>query len=810
MRRWIRRAAWALVAVVALVGAGAGVLVWRVRRGPLPLDVFIPRFEAALAADPSWQVHLDGLDLVWAAEGHRTELRARGVAIARPADGAAFRLDEVRVRLNRRALVRGSVVVTGIEVDEPAIRLVRDPSGRLALELGTPATGARDVGWATTALDRLEHVAVRGGRITVVDEATATTWTLPHVDADAWPGPDAWRLQLAFTVASDTTAIPVWVDATYLTASGTFELQLSSPGADTGAALAVWPASLATPAHAWVMSHVKDGRIQSTVLAVSGRFAADGERRLALDGFDASLAFDGLSVRWLDAMPPVTGVGGTMRFGRDHLDATVERGSLERLQVGPAAVHVAWPPNVPPRLAVDARVRGPLAALAGVLDHEPIALGERVSFRTRGLEGTSTTRVHVAFPLEPRPTFGKLGLRARATIADPIVPGLAGDWDVGGGAVEVVVDDHALAIDGTAVVRGIPLELHYRDRFGHAASRRLEVAARLETKARRALGLDASPWLDGPVDGRLRLVPRADGRMAADVDVDLAPATVDVPALALRKEPGAPGRFAAQLTLARGLVASVEHFEASAGAVTVRGKAGRAAGGGTWNSVDGTAAFVLPDRPDADALVEVALRAQDRGWQLNATSREAGPVLRAYGYENARGGKLAIDATIAAADATEPSSVRVTLEDVTLSRVPWLVKVVSLASIRGLLDVGSQQTVAVDRAVMTAVATSPQTFEIRDAVARGPQLGLKLAGTVDRERGELDLRGTLIPSYYWLNEGADRIPVIGPVLEMATGGALQGVDFTVRGSRADPVVTVQPISSLAPGMLREWLKKVGW
>jgi hypothetical protein len=185
-------------------------------------------------------------------------------------------------------------------------------------------------------------------------------------------------------------------------------------------------------------------------------------------------------------------------------------------------------------------------------------------------------------------------------------------------------------------------------------------------------------------------------------------------------------------------------------------------------------------------------------------------VLRAYGYENARGGKLAIDATIAAADATEPSSVRVTLEDVTLSRVPWLVKVVSLASIRGLLDVGSQQTVAVDRAVMTAVATSPQTFEIRDAVARGPQLGLKLAGTVDRERGELDLRGTLIPSYYWLNEGADRIPVIGPVLEMATGGALQGVDFTVRGSRADPVVTVQPISSLAPGMLREWLKKVGW
>jgi hypothetical protein len=45
-----------------------------------------------------------------------------------------------------------------------------------------------------------------------------------------------------------------------------------------------------------------------------------------------------------------------------------------------------------------------------------------------------------------------------------------------------------------------------------------------------------------------------------------------------------------------------------------------------------------------------------------------------------------------------------------------------------------------------------------------------------------------------------------------TGGGREGVqviDFQVRGTRADPAVTVNPLTSLAPGVLRDLLRKLG-
>src|SRR5262249_15166764 len=143
----------------------------------------------------------------------------------------------VRIRLDRRDLLRGRLVVVAIEIDAPAIRLVRHPDGRIAFEVGTPAAGGgSDVESAASALQRLEDVSVLGGRIVFLDEASTTSWTMPHVDADAWRGADGWRVQLAMTLASADAAIPIWVDATYRPASGSFDAELSSPGADTGTA----------------------------------------------------------------------------------------------------------------------------------------------------------------------------------------------------------------------------------------------------------------------------------------------------------------------------------------------------------------------------------------------------------------------------------------------------------------------------------------------------------------------------------------------------------------------------------------------
>jgi hypothetical protein len=184
-------------------------------------------------------------------------------------------------------------------------------------------------------------------------------------------------------------------------------------------------------------------------------------------------------------------------------------------------------------------------------------------------------------------------------------------------------------------------------------------------------------------------------------------------------------------------------------------------------------------------------------------------VLRSYGYDRMRGGRARLEGTVDYRPQGAPFEGQITVEDTMFSEVPWLVKLVSFASVKGLIGMGSEQTVVIDRVVATVASRPPSTIEIKNMIARGPQLGLTLDGTIDRGSDALDLRGTVIPSYYFLNEGADRIPVIGNIIGFATAGALQAVTFNVTGTRAEPIVTVQPLSSLAPGVMREWLRRLG-
>jgi hypothetical protein len=810
MRRLLRLAGAVLIGGILLIAVATGILVWRLQRGPLPLDFLVPRIAASLAdAGDEWRLTLDGLELVWHPTERHVELRARGLRIARRDDSASVRLEAARLHLRRRALLRGQIAVEAIELERPDLHVVRDVGGRFGFGVGTPSGEVRDLSWVYSALGRLQHVSVRNGRIVFVDESSRTTWTVPHVDGDAWRTDGPLRVQLAMSLDAGDGTIPLWLSGAYRFESGTLELEVSTSGAATAAAFAAWPASLAPEAHAWVTTRIADGHIRQSVLGASGHVVqGDDGPRLLLDGLDASVAFDGLRVRYLDTMPAATGVGGIATFTRGDVSIAVRSGKLDALAIVPSSVRIAWPPGAPNRIAIDVGAGGPFSGLLDVLAHEPIALAKRVTLPTKGVEGTSTVRVRLAFPLAGRETLGKLGLHAHATIAGAALSEVAGKWTVTHGDATVAVDDRTAAIWGTAELDGVPVRLRFEDRLGRAGASRLEIASRLDARQRTILGLDTGTWLTGPVDARMRIAPDRDRRTTAAVDVDLAPANVDLPSLALQKAPGSAGRALARLVLANGQVAALEHFQIDAGTVTVRGSAARRAAGGPWERIDVAAELGSAER----GTMTLGLRAGDpgqSGWKMALTSPDLGLLLRAYGYEDAKGGTLALEGTVGLGVDGLPFDGQLTAEHVRLLHAPFLVKAVTLASLRGLVDVGGEKAIDIDRVVATIAHRAPSTIEIRDAVARGPEIGLTVAGKIDHAAGTIDLEGTLVPSYYMLNEGVSKIPVVGGVLGKVTGGAVQAVTFTARGPRADPVVAVQPLSSLAPGVVREWLRKLG-
>jgi hypothetical protein len=96
---------------------------------------------------------------------------------------------------------------------------------------------------------------------------------------------------------------------------------------------------------------------------------------------------------------------------------------------------------------------------------------------------------------------------------------------------------------------------------------------------------------------------------------------------------------------------------------------------------------------------------------------------------------------------------------------------------------------------------TPGRVALRDGVVRGPVLGGTIDGVLDYTRDEVHLRGTLIP-LYGANNLLGQLPVVGLFLGGEKEG-LVGVTYEVVGKPGTPVLHVNPLSALAPGLLRK-------
>jgi hypothetical protein len=95
----------------------------------------------------------------------------------------------------------------------------------------------------------------------------------------------------------------------------------------------------------------------------------------------------------------------------------------------------------------------------------------------------------------------------------------------------------------------------------------------------------------------------------------------------------------------------------------------------------------------------------------------------------------------------------------------------------------------------------PGRVGLREGVVRGPLLGGTIDGVVDYARDEMHLRGTLVP-LYGPNNLLGQLPLVGLFLGGEKEG-LVGITYEVVGRPGNPVLHINPISALAPGLLRK-------
>ena len=104
---------------------------------------------------------------------------------------------------------------------------------------------------------------------------------------------------------------------------------------------------------------------------------------------------------------------------------------------------------------------------------------------------------------------------------------------------------------------------------------------------------------------------------------------------------------------------------------------------------------------------------------------------------------------------------------------------------------------------MTLVfSRSPGGLAIKDAVIYNQSMGLTTSGNVDFAANTIDVSGTFVPAYS-VNTLLTKIPVVGLLLGGAQNEGVFGITYRVQGSLSRPEVTVNPLSAIAPGILRK-------
>ena len=205
------------------------------------------------------------------------------------------------------------------------------------------------------------------------------------------------------------------------------------------------------------------------------------------------------------------------------------------------------------------------------------------------------------------------------------------------------------------------------------------------------------------------------------------------------------------------------------------------------------------------AAVNASSTSEDGRRSLKLRSADAGAILRFLNiYQHMQGGQIGV---ALAAEGDGPMSGRID------ARNFWIVNEPKLASIVSTTPPGDNRSL--NQAVRKEIDTSRVQFErgsaqiekgqgylrIANGVLRGPLIGTTFQGTLYDQNGNMAMTGTFMPAY-GLNRLFGEIPIFGAILGNGRDRGLIGVTYRLAGRAKSPVLQINPLSVIAPGIFR--------
>ncbi len=174
------------------------------------------------------------------------------------------------------------------------------------------------------------------------------------------------------------------------------------------------------------------------------------------------------------------------------------------------------------------------------------------------------------------------------------------------------------------------------------------------------------------------------------------------------------------------------------------------------------------------------------------------PLLTEFSFfKGLSGGKLLFTSII---DGSSSNS-RLKIENFKLINAPGVIKLLSLADLRGLADLAEGDGLSFD-VLEIDMQKNNNFLKLNEIIALGPSMSVLMEGYQDEDK-LISLRGTLVPAKT-LNKIIAKIPVIGNiVIPKEVGEGLFGISFKMKGPEGKIKTTINPIRTLTPRFIQK-------
>ena len=500
------------------------------------------------------QVRDEPLQLAWAIHRADISLTRAEDGMIRLGGSGGLRLTgrEIPVRISGRAGGEPAVAEVSLEIDSvsppelstalPSLR----PLAMLDAELGARFTGRYAFADASFA-GRVE-VRSSAGRIVAGEQRAAFQGATIVLNGDG-RRLELERLELSLPPGRPGNPAPrVTAQARADRRDGLWHgrLELGLDAIAVNDLALYWPPGVAEGSRRWVTENVTTGRARDGRWFLEGEAPADfsDARVTALGG---TLRAEGITVHWLRPVPPMEGVDGTVSFSRENvvIEARAARQSGTGLAVPEARIRIldlgAPKPDVE-KLEVDGRVTGPLSDVLTLIRHPRLHLFDKRPLELGAAAGSVDARLSVGLPLVNDLPIEALRISAQGRVINGRVANAVAGHTVDRAQLDVSVDPAGMRLSGTAVLASIPgrvqAELDFQSGPPGQVTERVRAEGRAEAAALARFGLEAAPYVQGPLGYAVQVERRRSGETRLAVRADLRDSRMALAPFGYAKPPG--------------------------------------------------------------------------------------------------------------------------------------------------------------------------------------------------------------------------------------------------------------------------------